>query len=84
MDYKFLHRVVDQLVSETRIDYNYRMIHAPFSSQFPFSVTTSRPYLFSMSNFFLHCRDIYGLNDQEIEYIWKRYYKIIKDKIKNG
>ena len=30
-----------------------------------------------------HCRDVYGLNDDEIEYVWKEYKQIIKDKIRN-
>ena len=72
---KFLDKVIEQILSETRID---DRIHTPF-----------RPYLFSplslsfLVSFFLipfpsfisHCKKVYSLNEQEIEYIWKEYKK---------
>ena len=81
MDYKFLQKVVDQIVSETRIDYGRKVIETPFRS-YPFSIfllLVVVPRLFS-----IHCRDIYGLNDNEIEYVWKEYREIIKDKINSN
>ena len=87
MDYKFLQKVVDQIISETIMDYDRKVIETPFlftplrslSSSYPFSIfllLVVVPRLFS-----IHCRDIYGLNDNEIEYVWKEYNEIIKDKI---
>ena len=69
MDYKFLHKVVDQLVYETTIDYENDRIFTPLSSP---------------SSFLKHCKEVYGLNEQEIEYVWKEYRDIINDKIGNN
>ena len=93
MDYKFLDKVVDQIVSETRIDYNTQegddeeRIYTPISSTpllLPFSF--SSPFFSSSSSFFFskHCKEVYGLNDDEVKYVWNEYKKIIKDKINNG
>ena len=91
MDKKFLNKVVDQLVYETIIDYSMEEI------QFPFSTSSFSPLVLSSSSifsFFLnfelgnefdkHCRDIYGLNKDEIEYVWDNYREIVKDKIRNN
>ena len=82
MDYKFLKKVVDQIVSETRIDYDRKVIETPFST-FPlfsmFFLSSSPPLSFFFPN---HCEDIYGLNEQEIEYVWKVYSDDIIYKIK--
>ena len=91
MDYKFLHKVVDQIVSETRMDYDMEEIQFPFSSR-PFSLRRPRfltsfflspphPPIFSFSD---HCKDVYGLNDDEIEYVWKKYKDDIVYKIDNN
>ena len=80
MDKKFLNKVVNQIVRETRINYDQKRVYTPFSSPpFPFSFY-NRPlfFLFSFSN---HCEDVYGLNDDEIKYVWEEYKQIIKDKI---
>ena len=93
MNKKYLHRVIDQLVSETRIDYNTQegddegRIYTPISSTpllLPFSF--SSPFFSSSSSFFFskHCKEVYGLNDDEVKYVWNEYKKIIKDKINNG
>ena len=74
MDKKFLDKVVDQIVRETRIDYGEEIIVSPFH---PF--TSVLP-----PSFFDHCRDVYGLKEQEIKYVWKEYKQAIKDKINNG
>ena len=94
MDYKFLHKVVDQIVSETRIDYEKEEIQFPFSSRpfslrrprflphhFPFSSSPPSLPIFSFSD---HCKDVYGLNEEETMYVWKEYREIIKDKIENN
>ena len=79
MDKIFLNKVLNQLVRETEIDYDRRVIEAPF---FPSSHSL---FLNSVSyfqiSFFYHCRDVYGLNEQEIDYLWEEYENIIKDKI---
>ena len=82
MDYKFLNKVIDQLVSETRIDYDRGVIESPFHfSSFFLSYSSSS---FFLPSFVDHCRDVYGLNMQEREYVWKEYRETIIDKIKNN
>ena len=81
MDYKFLDKVLDHIVRETRIDYNERTIFLPFSFS-PFSYSCySLQLLLLFSPFSKHCKNIYGLNEDEINYVWNEYKKIIKDKI---
>ena len=84
MDKKFLNRVVGRLVNETIIVYVKEEIYSvPFAPSFlsyPFP-----PSLFSHSffppAFNKHCKEIYSLNEQEIEYLWIEYKNIIKDKM---
>jgi hypothetical protein len=82
MDKKFLDKVVDQIVSETRIDYEWglRVIQIPFFSRPILSAS-----FFSLVPLFSdHCKNVYGLNKEETEYVWNEYKHIIKDKINNG
>ena len=87
MDNKFLNKVLDQIVSETIVDYDKEEIQFPFflffsyHSSFLFFFHSLSP---SLPFFSEHCKDIYGLNDDEIDYVWKEYKDIIKDKIKNN
>ena len=84
MDKKFLNKVLDQIVRETRIDYRGKgKIFVPFS---PRHYPTHFSFHFSSyrSNFSHHCKNVYGLNDDEIRYVWNEYKKIIKDKIENN
>ena len=83
MNEKFLNKVLNQIVSETKIDSEGRVITTftpfPTSSSPPFfSPLRSSP---SSSPFFLyfydHCRDIYGLTEDEIHYLWEKYKFII-------
>ena len=91
MDYKFLHKVLDQIVRETRVDYSMEEI------QFPFSTSSFSPLVLSSSSIFSffslsplpflftkHCEDVYGLNEEETEYVWNNYVQIIEDKLKNN
>tara|TARA_R110001599_G_scaffold95215_1_gene247073 strand:+ start:254 stop:526 length:273 start_codon:yes stop_codon:yes gene_type:complete len=89
MDYKFLNKVVNQIVNETMIDYRGKgKIFTPFSLPFylflPFYPSFSSISSSYRSNFFNHCKDIYGLNEQEIDYVWEEYKRIIKDKINSN
>jgi hypothetical protein len=88
MDKRFLHKVVDQIVRETRIDYDRRVIKTPllpsrpYLLPSPFSSFSSR--LLASFSFSDHCRDVYGLNEEEINYVWEEYKRIIKDKINSN
>jgi len=76
MDYKFLNKVVDQIVSETKIKVGRKKKY-----RLPFLFYPFHSFLAIKTPFFNHCKDVYGLNEQEIEYVWNEYKKIIKDKI---
>ncbi len=92
MDYKFLNRVIDQIVSETKLDYDKEKIYFPFSlypAHLQYTILHS-PSLYS--SFFEHCKNVYTLNgdynvirwdDDEIYYVWEKYKEIIGKKIKN-
>jgi hypothetical protein len=90
MNYKFLNKVLDQLVSETRVDYKKGVIYFPFFSMVIahfkmvfIEPSPQRPLTF-LQYFYDHCKDIYGLNEQETDYIWVEYISIIKNKVKKG
>ena len=90
MDYKFLKKVLDQIVRETEIDYGIGEIQFPFRPSFPSSLLAftidPSPLFSSFFSFFFssHCKNVYGLNEQEIEYVWNNYREIVKDKLKNN
>tara|TARA_R110002167_G_scaffold181095_1_gene381391 strand:+ start:165 stop:413 length:249 start_codon:yes stop_codon:yes gene_type:complete len=80
MDYKFLDKVVGQLVRETTIDYDEERFLPPFS--IPSSWFS--PFLSHFSphpSFIIHCREVYGLNKEETGYVWDKYILLIKDKL---
>ena len=85
MDYKFLDKVIDQIVSETIIDWDEGMVNVPFH---PFFIgphlLSHNPFHFPFPSFTKHCNEVYGLNIEETEYVWEEYRRIIKDKIENN
>lgn len=88
MDKEFLHKVIDQIVYETRIDYENERVYTPFLLTFVTSYFLrfgfySRPYPTPIEVYY-HCKNVYGLTRKEIKYVWENYVIIIKDKIENG
>ena len=85
MDKKFLNKVLDQIISEKRIDYNELSptLYTPFPYPPLILSFSTFPPSFLFSYFTKHCRDVYGLNKEEIGYVWVKYKDIIKDKINN-
>jgi hypothetical protein len=79
---KYIGKVIESLVRSTKIDYEKDEIHTPFSSPpfFPFPSSIFDPFPHP-SSFSSYCKNIYGLNDDEVKYIWKEYRNIINDKI---
>jgi hypothetical protein len=76
MDNNFLDKVLDQIVSETIIDHDrYNRITYPFDIIFP------RPFLSPPYQFYGHCMNVYGLNEDEVKYVWDEYKRIIENKI---
>jgi hypothetical protein len=73
LDNKFLDKVCDQIISESRIDNDE--VYTPFFSPSYYHPLLISPY--SLYRFFYsHCRDVYSLkNGQEIEYVWDKYKK---------
>ncbi len=86
MDKKFLHRVIDQIFSETRIDFDEKKISFPFyhSSHRPTLHLPLHPFSPPSPSFSGHCKDIYGLNEEEIKYVWNEYREIIYNKIESN
>jgi LAS superfamily LD-carboxypeptidase LdcB len=86
---KYLDKVVDQLVGETTIDYDEEILYpyfgliASLSSFYLFSNYSPRFLDDSIYRFTQHCRDVYGLTEEETEYVWKQYRNIIINKIKS-
>jgi len=93
MDKKFLDKVLDQIMSETIIDHEGWKVLYPFTQPITFNKSF---YLLSVSNLFTthvpsspllflhfinHCEEVYGLNKDEVKYVWEEYRYIIKDKL---
>jgi len=85
---KYIDKVINHLVRGTKIDYKNNFIYFPFSSPSSriqsltfFSLSRRRKPLFSFSKY---CRNQFGLTEEEVEYVWKEYREIIKNKIENG
>jgi hypothetical protein len=78
----FLDKVLGFLVRDTKIDYDKGRVHLSF---FPLPLISLPHYPTPLfSSFSKYCNNVYGLTDKEIEYVWKEFITIIKDKIENG
>ena len=95
MDKGFLNKVLGQIVRETEINGVEERVYPPNSNDtnsysfpaIPFGSLFSLDlvYPFPLPTFFyLHCRDVYGLNNEESKYVWEEYKRIIINKIKNN
>ena len=93
MDKRFLDKVIDQIVSETKIDYRMGKVQFPFIRQqasYPaYSLSLLRSPNFTFSSTFIlalikQCIEVYGLNMEEVEYVCDEYKEIIIDEINNG
>jgi len=83
---RFLDRVIEQLVNETIIypsQYGGMMISLPGDPDENWDAIKMFDHLDYLYNRFLthtikHCRDVYGLTDEEIDYVWDEYFHQIK------
>ena len=90
MGNKFLDKVLDQIVYETELVYDRGRLWYifPFSSQ-PWLWRNERLIELIDLNFELgnefdkHCRDIYGLSNDEIDYVYKEYSRNLRVKNNN-
>jgi hypothetical protein len=85
-DKKYLDKVIEHLIRRTKIDYDKGEIIFPFTTNStPFSITYFRsPFVFNpyfSLPFIKYCNRQFGLTEDEIEYVYHRYVKIIEDKI---
>ena len=82
---KYIDKVIGSLVRSTKIDYENEIIHFPslFLTSVPFShfLLSSSFFLLLFSSFSNHCKNTFGLTEEEIKYVWKEYKSIIEDKI---
>ena len=83
MNKKFLNKVTDQLVSETEVDSEKEEIHFQFLPLDEiYGINSFHIPYFDLvtiyTQFLNHCRDVYGLNDDEIDYVWDEYENTIK------
>jgi len=90
MNNEFLDKIVGHLVDESKISYKRSfgsVVIYPYLSHFPrlgfnpFPLTTSHPFSPLLTDLYYHCKDIYGLTEHEIQYVWKEYKNIMRDKI---
>ena len=91
MDKRFLNKVIDQIVSETMVNGETERIKTPFRQlsysftlhfQLPTSTSSSTSVLYS--SFSRHCEEVYGLDKDEVGYVWDKYVQIFRDKINYG
>lgn len=89
MNYKYLNKVVDILVSETIIDniddLEDDVVITPFflfpPSLFTFQSSLSFLHPFPPTYFSEFVIEVYGLTEKEIDYVWEQYRNIINDKL---
>ena len=83
----YLDKVIEFLVRDTKIDFKGKKIFLPFRLLPLSTILSPRDFLLLLDLCFLsfskYCKEVYGLTDQEMEYVWKEYKSIITDKIKN-
>ena len=82
-----LDKVVEQIVSETMVNYRRGEIQFPFvqlqTSSPAYPILGLRhsfpPSSTFISSFYKYCRDVYGLTEDEMEYIWEKYQINLKE-----
>mgnify|MGYP003661895257 FL=1 len=79
---KYLDKVISLLVRDSIIDYDKAEIHLPFFKD-PFYL--SNIHFFTPSHLpptvYRYCKNTYGIDGDEIEYVWDQYSVTIKEKI---
>ena len=78
---EYLDKVLNRIVGETTIDYDKGRIDSPFSVFYHSDIIR---HVVSTYYFSTHCKDVYGLDDDEVEYVWVVYKDIINNKLKNA
>ena len=86
---RFLDKILDWLVDETEIDYEDRTWLPTFidTGNTLFPITPLHRFLLvinPLTLFYDYCEDTYGLDHEEIVYVWGKYRVIILKKINGG
>ena len=77
----YLDKIVQYMVDDTEIDYNNKLVNLLFLH--PPMLLYFFPYPLP-SPILEYCKDVYGLNDDETNYVLREYKNIIVDKINNS
>ena len=80
---KYVEHIINDLVRDTRIDYDQDRIYFPFLT-YPVPLPSFSFLIFPSIYFSDYCKDNYGLTEDEIKYVWDQYKTIIKEKIRNN
>ena len=89
MNKKFLQWTLNRILSEVYLDEGDNKIHFPFLSididhlaiLFMDNMEHSISPAIIGTNFYDHCRNVYGLMDEEIDYLWSIFKNIVKDSV---
>jgi hypothetical protein len=78
----YLDKIVQYIIDDTEIDYDEGEIKYPYFSNILLLTPNKQQYLplHSFRAFSIYCNDMYGLDMEEIQYVWKHYI----DKISNS
>ena len=91
---RYLDKVINHLVKITKIEHEKERICFPFKPRYPIYClhlysdpffpfrSNSSPTVLPPFSFTKYCNNIYGLTEEEIEYVWEQYKIIIRDKVK--
>ena len=83
----FLDKVLERILKETDIDYENDRIFTPFSPNscnfriIPVEEWSTKTLLHRLLR--RQCKNIYGLTDEEINYVWDNYKNILRDITEN-
>ena len=73
----YLDKIVQYIIDDTVIDYEEREIKYPYFSNILLLTPNKQQHLpvHSFRAFSIYCKDMYGLNIEEIQYVWHHYIK---------
>jgi len=80
-DKKYLDKVIEHMVRNTKLDHNSGEIITPTQPTFPSEPPYSFFSVFFFPSFSTYCKKHFGLIDDEVKYVYHRYVKIIEEKI---
>lgn len=85
-NFKYLDKVMESLVRGTKIDNENDVVYSPFITlpkRAFYNHLLTRNYI-SIHGLFGYLKNTFGLNSDEVLYIWEQYKEIMLEKINNG